>query len=710
MNFYYFGRIIVAMRKTTLVFTLIFSFGLLCHGQLSPLQQKAITLVRVVQLNHYSPRPVNDSFSLSLFNSLMKIADPRLLLFTQSEYKQLSTFSLKFDDELQGKSSGGADLFISLYKKALTRADSIVNKITQKPFDFNSNESITATNEKNVQYSLDAVGLANKWTRYLKLLALTQAYNAMKAETPTANDLKSYLTKNESSIRQKVKLIETRNFKKILEHPAGFDNYVSELYLNAVASTFDPHTNYFSAQGKDNFKAGLSSESLSFGFDMDENEKGQIIISELVPGGPAWKSGELHQGDEILQMQWDNKNPIDVNGLTIEEVYEIIEQSSNDIFRLKFKKQTGVIKEVTLRKEKMDNEENIVKSFILEGKKKIGYILLPGFYTEWENETGSSCANDVAKEIIKLKREKIDGLILDVRYNGGGSIVEALEMAGIFIEEGPMAAIKEKTGKVSFLKDPNRGTIYDGPFVLMVNGQSASASEMLAATLQDYNRAVIVGSNTYGKATAQQMYLLDSTSTKPSNGSADKDMVKITNSKLYRVNGHSAQLNGVISDVPMIDIFEGLEFGEKFEPNALRSDTIKKNNFYQPLSALPISELSRLSTGRIIKSKGFLEIKELVTEISQASQFQSKTFPLQVTAFQKWIEEEEKKQSDAEGKADMSTTEFKVTNHGQDKELLKQNEYARQVNDVWIKNLSEDIYLEEAFFIITDLINLQTRK
>src|SRR5688572_21233923 len=193
---------------------------------------------------------------------------------------------------------------------------------------------------------------------------------------------------------------------------------------------------------------------------------------------------------------------------------------------MKFKKTDATIKTVFLRKEKIENEENIVRGFVLKGEKKIGYILLPGFYTEWENESGSSCANDVAKEIVKLKRENIEGLILDVRFNGGGSMGEAMELTGIFIDEGPLAGTKYRDGKVAFMKDPNRGQIYTGPMVLMVNGQSASASEMLAAALQDYNRAVIVGSNTFGKATMQQMMPLDTAQRNPLSGDHKSDIVK----------------------------------------------------------------------------------------------------------------------------------------------------------------------------------------
>ena len=258
---------------------------------------------------------------------------------------------------------------------------------------------------------------------------------------------------------------------------------------------------------------------------------------------------------------------------------------------LKFRKKDGTTRIVLLRKEKIENEENIVKGFVLKGEKKIGYILLPAFYTEWENESGSSCANDVAKEIVKLKKENIDGLILDVRYNGGGSLGEAMEMIGIFVDEGPLMGQKQKAEKVIYLKDPNRGTIYNGPMALMVNGQSASASEILAASLQDYNRALIVGSNTYGKATMQQMMLLDTMTNRPTQIGNAKDIVKITTGKLYRLSGETAQMNGVSPDIVLPDAFDGLDYREKFSSFALPADKVAKNAYYKPLAALPVNEL-----------------------------------------------------------------------------------------------------------------------
>ena len=331
---------------------------------------------------------------------------------------------------------------------------------------------------------------------------------------------------------------------------------------------------------------------------------------------------------------------------------------------------------------------------------------LPGFYTEWESEGGSSCANDVAKEIVKLKKENIHGLILDLRFNGGGSLGEALDLAGIFIEEGPLCLIKQKDGKIVTLKDPNRGTIYDGPLLLLVNGQSASASELVAASLQDYNRALIAGSATFGKATAQQIFPLQSGT---SVITKEKGYAKITMEKLYRVTGKAAQRNGVIPDVPIPDIFDKLTFREKDMPNSLIDDTVKRNAYYKPLGQLPVSLVSVKSATRLNADENFLQIasqQKIITEETQHTQ------PVSL----KWDEVEKELKTEMRNgfpqvkAGEVLVTAYKADNHSYDKNRLGNDELFSLINKHWVKRLENDIYLEEAYRILTDYITMTNTK
>jgi carboxyl-terminal processing protease len=696
------------MKRTVVVLTLLSVLSSsTVFGQLTPVQQKAIVVKRMVEKNHYAPRAVNDSFSIAVFNMVLNEADPRRLFFTAAEFQQLQAYRLKLDDELNGSAGNFFEQFSQLYKKALTRADSIITKSLQKPFDFTAAELLTSSRRKDTfAFSTDISALANRWSRYLKFLVMNEVYDAANADNAKPIPFKTALTTLEPGIREDVKKAELKAIQRILSYPEGYTTWAAELYLNSIATCFDPHTNYFSPQGKEQFQAGLSTEAFLFGIVFDEDESGKIIVDKLTPGGAAWKSGEVNKGDELISLHWEGKEVQDMTGATLEEAFEVMDQSNEDKLLFRFKKADGTVSMVFLRKEKASNEENIVKSFVLKGEKKIGYILLPGFYTEWENEKGSSCANDVAKEIVKLKRENIEGLILDVRFNGGGSVGEALDMIGIFIDEGPLAAMKSKDGKLVTMKDPNRGTIYDGPMALMVNGQSASASEMLAASLQDYNRALIVGSNTYGKATMQAMFPMDTISSREITGNEKGDIIKITSGKLYRVDGRTAQLVGVKPDIHIPDAFDGLEMGERFEKYPLIADTVKRNNYYKPLASLPVASLANRSAGRIVNNPDFQVIKKIVDEQQRQMQIGTRTIPLKAELFEKWLQQQELDLEAMKGEG-TPANQFTIENHAQDKLLMANDAYAKEMNMTWLKNLADDIYIQEVFLVLADLINLQ---
>lgn len=692
-------------RVISLVLLLLLQYSGL-HAQQDPLQQKATIVKRMIELNHLSPRPVDDGFSEAMFKAMLNAADGRRLLFTEAEYKLLQAYQHKQDDELNGKEWFFLNVFSPLYKKAISRADSIINKVTAKPFDFTIKETVSRSDSKNFFFAADVPALSARWLRYLKYSTLDDLYDVVAADTTGKTSLKAVITSSEATVRERLKSVEVKNLKRITNHHSGIDQYIADMYLNALTASFDPHTNYFSPERKQQFEESLSTEELSFGLDFSENENGQVAIERLTPGGPAWKSGDLNKGDILLSIVWEGKEVVDMTAATAEEAYDEMKKPINGKLILKIQKADGTSRMVMLRKEKLANEENIVKGFVLQGEKKIGYILLPAFYTEWENESGSSCANDVAKEIVKLKKENIDGLILDVRFNGGGSLSEAMEMIGIFIDEGPLTGIKSKEPKITYLKDPNRGTIYAGPMVLMVNGQSASASEILAASLQDFNRAVIVGSTTYGKATMQRPLPLDTVAKKLPTNSQGKDMVKITIGKLFRLNGATAQLNGVTPDIILPDAFDGIEYREKFSANALVADEIAKNSYYKPLPPLPVNELAAKSNLRLNTDDNFIAIKKII-DLLIARKGKTETIPLKWDEFEAWAKAKDKEQDVFSGNRELAAQKFSVQNHSLDKILINNSEYAKEINREWLENISTDIYIQEAFLILCDLIKLR---
>lgn len=689
-----------------LLYPLLFVVSFPALAQKPKTQEGAIILKRQIERFHFSPKAVNDSFSSEMFTKILKELDPQQDIFTADDYVFLSGFRYKLDDELNGAGWKFLDALSDLYRQRLKRADSLTESILQKPLDLSADDKITFSKKEVFQFASSPAELRTRWTKFFKFQVLSNVYDLYENDS-TKTTLKTLLAKNESTIRDKLKKRTKKNIQAILS-PAVYDNYLKETYYNALASTFDPHTMFFSPQDKENFQSELSTENFSFGFDIDENKDGKIVVAHLTPGGPAWRTGEIHVDDELLQLQWEGKQAIDVSAISFEEADEILSESNHGTITLKMKKTNGAVYSIALQKEKIEAQENVVKGYVLSGEKKVGYISLPDFYTNWEDEHGSGCANDMAKEIVRLKRENIEGLILDIRFNGGGSLGEALELAGIFIDEGPLTGTKEKNGKLVFLKDPNRGTIYDGPLVVLINGQSASASELVAAVLQDYNRAVIVGSPSYGKATMQQVFPLDTLLKNP-NALSENGYLKITGGKLYRVTGQTAQLNGVVPDIHLPDAFDALEYGERFTPDVLPSDTVKRNAYYKPLSALPLSQLNGLSNQRVNNSKNFQQLKEVIRKVKQLRESTERVIPLKLELFEKWANENKSNELIFEEKENEPSKIYTAQNHKDEAQQVLRDSYTKSINEIILKNIQQDIAIEEAYEITVDLIKLQPK-
>ncbi|MDO1448271.1 carboxy terminal-processing peptidase [Rhodocytophaga aerolata] len=677
-------------------------------------QQQAIVLHRMLEKKHYSPRTVDDKLSGEIFTQFIKLIDEDGFYFTDPQIKALSVHKFSIDEELQGKSWKFLPQVIQLYQQRLQEVDKLIAGQLQKPLSFSANQTITFSQGDSLHFAANDQELSQKWNKWLKYQILRQLVLEQDKNNSYLNFTETYFQAKEPAVRQKLLAVEKRKIKRILEHPAGYENYLASLFCDAIAACYDPHTTFFSKTEWENFQSQLSTESLSFGLDLEESEGGDIVISRLVPGGPAWKSNELHKDDIVTAVKWAGKPEVDLAGADIDEAEDILQSSNSGRLEITVKKTNGLTKTVGLIKEKIREEENIVKSYILKGDRKIGYITLPGFYTEWENGSGQGCANDVAKEIVKLKAANIEGLILDIRYNGGGSLAEGLNLAGIFIEEGPLCVLQERGQKPVVMKDINRGTVYDGPLVVMINGQSASASEILASTLQDYNRALIVGSPTFGKSTGQIILPLDtlmhSSTGRLSTVKEEHGFAKVTIEKIYRVTGKSAQIKGVTPDVHIPDVYQALAYRESSLPFVLSGDSIQKKIYYTPLKPLPIKELAGRSVARVSTHPSFTHIQKFIEREKLKTRQISRTIPLQPQAFVQTMQEKYDWWQSLEKALIQSTTLFSVENTHYDKQVLSVDAYSQEVNSLSQKNIQEDIYIEETYRIVSDLISMSTTK
>lgn len=688
-----------ALSLPLTLFSCIF-VSLSLYGQ-DKIEKQARLLATLLTEKHYAPKAFDDSLAEAVFTSFVEDIDPQRLYFTQDDIFELESVKFNIDDDFSGTQWKFFPRALNVYQAALTKATQRLDHILATPFDFTIDERVVSNPDKRA-FAKDEKALERRWRLYLKYHLLWKLVS-METEKRFEGDS---LKKVEKNIRSKLKEIEKRKIVRVLRGGQGVDNILARYYLNALTSYFDPHTSFLTSFDMANFMAYVSTHSFSFGFEIDENEQGEIEIVRLIPGGPAWRSGQLHKGDILANIQIPGEERTDLYGADAKEVRDLLGVPEGQELTFTIKKTGNIFKTITLACEKIQEDENVVKSYVIQRDRKIGYISLPGFYSEWENDAGFGCANDVAKELIKLKKENIDGLILDIRDNGGGSLVEGLNMAGIFINEGPLFVVKRKEGKPLIVKDLNRGTVYDGPLVVLVNGTSASASEILAAALQDYNRAVIIGSNTFGKATGQEVWPLDTTfllQHKDPTYFCPEGYVKITVEKLYRVTGKSAQKTGVKPDIILPDLYQALGMKEYSYKNVLASDEVNKTVYYRPLQALPLEQLRAKSENRIAADDAFFLISKS-SEVIKNLYEESQVFSLKLDDFRETYTAMKNMWEDVQSDTLAATMTVESTSY--DMEIEKMNSYFSELSRLRRKNIATDPYVNEASRILENLIDI----
>ena len=663
----------------------------------------AFVITRMAAKFHIQPRVVDKRLSGDWFDELIKQLDNDKIFFTQEDISKLQPYRLQLDEELLNKKTSFLQLLVTIYQQRIQQMDTMIDNLCKLPFNFNVKEKFLAT--EDASYPLNAAAQRKKIYKHLKAVSLEVLLEWNDKATSLSSEQKKKKTDSlEVTVRKKMHDVFKRSVNRMLQNPGGAEQEVCTLYCQSLAVCFDPHSAFFPPTEKENFESSLGNSSMQFGFQLDEDDEGDAVIENLKPGSPAFKSGQINKGDKIQFVQWDGREPIDVSGAGSRELNEILSTSNHEKIILTIKKADGTITHVNLAKEKAapDEDDNKVKGFLLKGAKTIGYISLPAFYTDWgENDKPpNGCADDVAKEIVKLKKENIQGLILDLRYNGGGSMQEAADLSGIFIDAGPVAQVKSRDAKVYTLKDINRGSIYDGPLLLLVNGYSASASEMVAGTLQDYNRALIAGSPTYGKATAQAILPMDTTINLDEDyrNRKTENYLKLTIEKLYRINGSSAQARGVQPDIILPDISEASPERESNNHFAFAASSIEANKYYKPYTALSLAPLQLFAKAQTDTSAYFKALNVYIQEYKK--HLQPKDISLG------WTDAIEDRKKDKaliaqpvlvnNGKA-----AYTVSNHAFEERRVKTDESLREMDESWKERLQQDPYLQIAFGILT---------
>ncbi|MEO6489815.1 MAG: carboxy terminal-processing peptidase [Ferruginibacter sp.] len=657
----------------------------------------------LLEEGHFSPKKIDDAFSKSVLKKFTEDLDGEKNIFLSTDIEGFKKFEQKIDDEIHGSDLESFYAINEVYLKRLNEVSGLYADILSRPFDFSKDETVVMDGDK-MSFAKTEAERQDNWRKRLKFMALGK-YVDMQEEREKNKDKKDYKIKADSTLEREAreatrKTIE-RYFSTKKSRESADENFST--FVNAITGTMDPHTTYFPPVDLRSFNESMSGRFFGIGAQLKEDD-GKIKIGSLISGGPAWKSGELKEDDEILKVAQGKSEPVDVTGYAVTDAVKLIRgaEKGSEV-RLTVKKLDGTIKVIAILRDDIKLEDTYAKSAIIKGENKIGYIYLPEFYADFERPNGARCAADVAKEIDKLKAEKVDGIILDLRGNGGGSLYDVVQMAGLFIEDGPICQVKGRDEKANVLRDRDKMIQYDGPLAVMVDETSASASEIFAAAIQDYKRGVIIGStSTYGKGTVQRNIPLNPESENPlftTKKADDLGTVKLTLQKFYRINGDATQLKGVVPDIVLPDRLEYLKFREKDNPNALKWDEIQKAD-YKTWTETGTSALVSSVNQAVIQSTVFSKIR---TDVQWLEKYNDKEYSLNVVKYKT----EQKQLKDVvkhietlyklPAPMDMKTLQA-------DTEMISSDKDKMDKNKQWLKVRSDDIYIDESVKVLNKMI------
>lgn len=665
--------------------------------------EKILQMVgEILTQGHYNPKDINDEFSKKVYNKYFEELDADKNIFLKEDIAALQNFSATIDDEIKG---APVKFFLEaskVFNRRATEAAAMYKEILAKPFDFTVAESFS-NNPKVTAFPTNASQQKESWRKRLKYLSL-QRYTDLLDARESNKGKEGFVVKTdvelEKEAREKVKVTMDRIFER---YRLKFnDDEKFAVFVNTITNMMDPYTEFFPPVDKRYFDEQLSGSFYGIGAQL-VYEEGNIKIASVLPGGPAKKSGEVEVGDIIVKVGEGSATAVELTGFDVTDAVKVIRGKKGTEVRITLRKKDGSLKALTLIREKIEQDESYVRSAVVnQGTSKTGYIFLPEFYANFGDPSDPHRSYlDVAREVKKLKDEGVDGIVLDLRNNGGGSLYDVVQIAGLFIDQGPIVQVKDREGAPQVQRDKDGGVLYDGPLAVMVNEFSASASEIFAAAIQDYGRGVIIGStSTYGKGTVQRPIGLD-----PQNimsGDSELGSLKLTLQKFYRINGGSTQLKGVVPDVIVPDYYEYLKFRERDNPDALPWDEIAKANYSVWQPGYNLQTVKNLANARVAADSVFNMIKQRTDLLAKND---DKEYSLQLAQFRK----EQKANREAAKEIERLVKMKNALNVS----YLKQDEsrYVSADKDKterykqWLTNLGKDVYVDQAVKVINDIVN-----
>ena len=655
---------------------------------------------------HYNQKVLNDDFSEMVFNNFIADLDPSKRYFTKIDIKEFSKYKYQIDNQLKESDIAFYSLVYGRFLEKIKNAKNYYNAILKKPFNYKKDEVIDL-DFKAIDYAKTEKELLNFWRKQLKLQTIDKIRDQENLDEEEFKKDQSFKKRSFSTLEKKARADVMESMENLyirideLEHRDWFSTY-----LNSITEAFGPHTIYMPPNIKESFDQDMSGKVEGIGARLQKKGIYTHIV-ELVSGGPAWKQGDLEDGDIILKVAQENEDPVDIVGMRLDDAIKFIKGPKDTKVLLTVKKKIdGSTQVITITRDIVQLEETFVKSSIVEKDgKKYGVIDLPKFYINFEDRNFRDSAKDMEKEIERLKEENVEGLLIDLRNNGGGSLDTAIKIAGLFVDKGPVVQVKYRNENPIIKQDVDNRIQWKGSLVLLVNELSASASEIFAAAMQDYNRAVILGGNqTYGKGTVQNILPINKFYPNYKN---DLGYLKMTIQKFYRINGGSTQVEGVYSDIAMPTRFSYMKYGERDLEGALPWDKVPQASYSQVNIYSNFSDVVTTSIERINKDPKFQLIDEYAKWLKKVQDDSS--FSLNYKEYQK-----ESKLSDAYAEKFKSVFKYQsglaFNSPSYEIPLFEVNKDLKEKREAWHENLSKDLYISEALNVLSQLKLVSNQK
>lgn len=684
----------------TLICAILFS-GYFLYAQ-SEIKERVLSKIIYQTLEnwHYTGKKIDNKFSANAYNKFLKYLDFNRRIFLKSDIEEFKKYIYKLDDELQTGENEFMKLSVQSMKKRVSQIMGFYESMLIKPFDFTKREYIELNADKK-PYCSDLKELKEYWRKILKQQTLIRYINLLN---------KKVSKESKKKLKEKAQKSVLKSFKSVFDRMLKLskDDILSG-YLNSIIKVYDPHTVYFSPKQKKDFDIKMSGRLEGIGALLSE-EDGFVKVVRIIPGGPSWLQKQLEPADLILKVGQGDEDPVDIIGMPLRDAVELIRGEKGSIVRLTVKKPDGRILIISIVRDTVIIEETFAKSAVFinkESNRAFGYILLPGFYNDFSKKNGRNSSKDIKKEIQKLKLKKVDGIVLDLRNNGGGSLEDAIRISGLFIESGPIVQIRGRGNKIQSIDDPDPGISFKGPIVVLINSLSASASEILAGALQDYGRAIVVGGDhSFGKGTVQVMISLDGM-VSDSSFDADKlGALEFTIRKFYRITGISNQYKGVIPDVILPDFYDYLKIGERYLDYPLKWDRIPSVNYKKwSKNNMDVEIIAEKSKSRIKNSKYFIYMGDYIKRLKSMDNKTRQSLRLKYVLKQN---RELKQELEKIKIPDAEPLNFRVISS---QETIKKSSELSKISDQkgkeWLKTLKKDLFLGEALNVLADIIDME---